>query len=454
MGLGRQAERQNAMWISCDLIPKSRGHAFYDRLQTELTKNGFDRFAEDQCAPFFDKSRGRRSIPPGRYFRMLLVGYFEGIDSERGIEWRCADSLSLREFLLLGHAESVPDHSTLSRMRSRLPLEVHSQVFSFVLDLLTKHGLVKGERIGVDASTMEANAALKAIVRRDTGEGYNEMLRRMAKESGVETPTQDDLIRMDRQRKGKKLSNQDWKSPTDPESRIAKMKDGRTRLGYKPEHAVDLDTGAIVAAKVHHADQGDTATLPKTLDTASEQLEAIGKKPTESAPCETVCDKGYFSRDTLKELDGSEWKTRIAEPNRKGLNWWHGDREARRAVYNNRARIGSEIGKATSRRRTELVERSFEHCLDRCGGMRRAWLRGVENLEKRYLIHVAGFNLGLLMRRLIGVGTPREAAALSAWLLTTQFGGCYWLALVVIVQDAEGEIIPGAVMFGVAPGNP
>ncbi len=264
-------------------------------------------------------------------------------------------------------------------MRSRLPLEVHSQVFSFVLDLLTKHELVKGERIGVDASTIEANAALKAIVRRDTGEGYNEMLRRMAKESGVETPTQDGLIRMDRQRKGKKLSNQDWKSPTDPESRIAKMKDGRARRGYKPEHAVDLDTGAIIAAKVHHADQGDTATLPKTLDAASEQLEAIDKKPTESARCETVCDKGYFSRDTLKELDGSAWKTRIAEPKRKGLNCWHGDHDARRAAYNNRARIGSGSGKATSRRRTELVEQSFEHCLDRCGGMCRAWLRGVES---------------------------------------------------------------------------
>lgn len=411
MGLGRQADRQDAMWISRDSIPKSRGHVFYERLQGILLKHGFDRFTEDLCAPFFDDSRGRRSIPPGRYFRMLLIGYFEGLDSERGIEWRCADSLSLREFLLLQPSESVPDHSTLSRTRSRLSLEAHSQVFTFVLGLLTAEGLIKGKRLGVDGSTMEANAALRTIVRRDSGEGYNDMLRRMAKESGIETPTQDDLIRLDRQRKGKKLSNKDWTSPTDPEARIAKMKDGRTRLAYKPEHAVDLDSGAIVAAKVHPADQGDTATLPKTLDKALKQLEAVDKKPTKSERCEAVCDKGYFSRETLKQFDGGVWKTRIAQPKRKGLNWWGGDHEARRAVYNNRARIASEVGKAAARRRTELVERSFEHTLDRCGGMRRAWLRGAENIEKRYLIHVAGFNLGVLMRKQYGVGTPREAAA-------------------------------------------
>jgi transposase len=274
-------------------LPRSPGHAFYDRLQAVLVAAGFDRFAESECAPYYASKRGRPSLPPGRYFRMHLVGYFEGIDSERGLEWRCADSLSLREFLRLGTTERVPDHSWLSKTRSRLPLEVHEAVFAWVLERLAEHGLIKGDRIGVDASTMEANAALRAIVRRETGEGYREMLKRLAEESGIATPTAEDLIRLDRKRKGKRLSNAEWASPTDPEARIAKLKDGRTHLAYKPEHAVDLDTGAIVAAEVHPADQGDTATLPGTLAAAEANLAAVGAGPTADDPSELIADKGY-----------------------------------------------------------------------------------------------------------------------------------------------------------------
>ena len=226
----------------------------------------------------------RPSLPPGRYFRMLLIGYFEGIDSERGLEWRCVDSLSLREFLRLSEREGVPDHSWLSRTRSRLPLEVHDQVFTWVLERLAAHGLIKGERIGVDASTMEANAALRTIVRRGSGAGYREMLTRMARESGVETPTAEDLVRLDRNRKGKTLSNANWQSPTDPDARIAKLKDGRTHLAYKPEHAMDRDTGAVVTAEVHAADQGDTATMPDTLANAIEHLTAVDAAPTPETP--------------------------------------------------------------------------------------------------------------------------------------------------------------------------
>jgi transposase len=250
------------MLVSWAEMPRSPGHVFYDKLQAVLIAAGFDRFVETQCAEEYAPRRGRPSVPPGRYFRMLLIGYFEGIDSERGLEWRCSDSLSLREFLRLGERERVPDHSWLSRTRSRLPLEVHDQVFTWVLKRLVEHGLIKGERIGVDASTMEANAALRTIVRRDSGEGYREMLTRMAKESDIETPTAEDLIRLDRNRTGKKLANADWASPTDPDAKIAKMKDGRTHLAYKPEHAMDLDTGAVVAAELHPADQGDTTTMP------------------------------------------------------------------------------------------------------------------------------------------------------------------------------------------------
>ena len=410
MSLGRQGDRQSELLLSWDELPRSAGHPFYNRLQDVLRAAEFDGFVEDLCRPYYSSSkRGRKSLPPGRYFRMLLVGYFEGLDSERGIEWRCADSLSLREFLLLSSREAVPDHSWLSKTRSRLPLEAHEAVFTWVLTRLDEHGLIKGERIGVDASTMEANAALRAIVRRGSGEGYREMLRRLAKESGIETPTADDLIRMDKTRKGKKLSNEDWESPTDPDARIAKMKDGRTRLGYKPEHGVDLDTGAIVAAPVHGADQGDTKTLPGTLEAAEANLEAVGHAPSPEDPSELVADKGYHSRDGLKDIEDSEWKSRISEPKPNGIHRWKGDDDARRAYYNNRARLLSEVARQAFKLRAELVERSFALTLDR-GGMRRAWLRGRDNVQKRYLIHVSGYNLGLIMRLLTGSGTPRRWA--------------------------------------------
>lgn len=420
MSLGRQQDLQSDLLLSWSELPRSAGHPFYDELQAVLRAADFDPFVEDLCKPYYSSSRrGRRSLPPGRYFRMLLVGYFEGLHSERGIEWRCADSLSLREFLLLEMREAVPDHSWLSKTRSRLPLEAHDAVFTWVLRQLADHGLIKGDRIGVDASTMEANAALRAIVRRDSGEGYREMLRRLAKESGIETPTADDLIRMDRKRKGKKLSNEDWESPGDPDARIAKMKDGRTRLGYKPEHAVDLDTGAIVAAPIHEADQGDTQTLPATLETAEANLETVGKEPSPEAPAELVADKGYHSRGGLKDLEDSEWKSRVSEPKPNGINRWNGDDEAKRAYYNNRNRLLSEVAREAFKLRAELVERAFALTLDR-GGMRRAWLRGRDNVQKRYLIHISGYNLGLIMRRLTGVGTPRrwaEANIVIIWLI-------------------------------------
>ena len=416
MALGRQGDRQGDLVVTWREMPRSPGHVFYDRLQAVLIDGGFDAFAETTCKPYYAAKMGAPSIPPGRYFRMHMVGYFEGIDSERGIEWRCADSLSLRDFLRLQTTDRVPDHSWLSKTRSRLPHEVHETVFGWVLTLIAAHGLVKGERIGVDASTMEANAALKAIVRRETGETYREMLKRMAEESGIETPSAEDLIRMDRARKGKKLSNEDWVSGTDPEAKIAKMKDGTTHLAYKPERAVDLDTGAVVAAEVHPADEGDTTTLKGTLQAAETNLASVGREPSTTETAELVADKGYHSRGVLKDLDGSAWKTRIAEPQRKAFSRWHGDEAARVAVYANRNRLRSEVGKQSMRRRAEIAERSFAHNLER-GGMRRTWLRGRENVHKRYLIHVAGHNLGILMRHLIGAGTPKEAAARGRALL-------------------------------------
>jgi transposase len=410
MAMGREGDRQGDLIVTWEEMPRSPGHVFYDRLQEVLIAGGFDLFVETACQPYYAPKMGAPSLPPGRYFRMHMVGYFEGIASERGIAWRCSDSMSLREFLRLENREEVPDHSWLSKTRGRLPREVHERVFGWVLKLVAEQGLVKGKRIGVDASTMEANAALRTIVRREDGRTYREMLRRMAKESGIDTPTADDLVRIDRNRKGKKLSNEEWTSKTDPEAKIAKLKDGRTRLAYKPEHAVDLDTGIVVAAALHPADQGDTTTIEGTLTAAEKNLAQLSAAPTTDQPSELAADKGYHSRALLKSLDGGVWKTRIAEPKQPGFSRWHGDDKARVAVYANRTRLGSAVGRQAMRRRAEIVERSFAHNLDR-GGMRRTWLRGRENVHKRYLVHVAGHNLGILMRLLIGAGTPREAAA-------------------------------------------
>jgi transposase len=410
MAMGREGDRQDDLIVSWGEMPRSPGHVFYDRLQEVLLAGGFDLFVETSCQPYYAPKMGAPSVPPGRYFRMHMVGYFEGIASERGIAWRCSDSMSLRDFLRLENREKVPDHSWLSKTRGRLPHEVHETMFGWVLKLVAEHGLVKGKRIGVDASTMEANAALRTIVRRDDGRTYREMLRQMAKESGIDTPSADDLIRLDRARKGKKLSNEEWTSKTDPEAKIAKLKDGRTHLAYKPEHAVDLDTGIIVAAALHPADEGDTTTLEGTLTAAQKNLARVSVAPTKQEPSELVADKGYHSRALLKTLDDGVWKTRIAEPKQSGFSRWHGDDKARVAVYANRTRLGSGVGRQAMRRRAEIVERSFAHNLDR-GGMRRTWLRGRENVHKRYLVHLAGHNLGILMRLLIGAGTPREAAA-------------------------------------------
>ncbi len=296
------------------------------------------------------------------------------------------------------------------------------------MNLVAERGLVKGERIGVDGSTMEANAAWRSIMRRDSGESYREMPTRMAKESGVETPTIDDLVQLDRKRKGKKLSNEDWVSKTDPDATIAKMKDGSTHLAYKPEHAVDLDTGVIVAAPIHGTNEGDTAMLDLTLAAAEKVLATVGLAPTPGDPCDLVADQGYHSRDVLKELDDSPWQTRIAEPRpSNGYLRWHGDEEARVAVYANRNRLRSGVGKEAMRKRGEVVERNFAHVLER-GGMRRTWFRGRENVRKRYLVHVAGHNLGILMRALFGAGTPKEAAVIRT-------------AILFVIQTAEAITI-------------
>ena len=413
MGKKPAARQGSPMWVLSADLPTSEGHPFFERLNRVLSEAGFDAFVEKLCSVFYADRMGRPSLRPGRYFRLLFIGYFEGLSSERGIAWRVADSLSLRAFLDLDLTEATPDHSTLSRTRRLIDLETHVAVFTWVLERLARAGLVRGKTVGVDATTLEANAALRSIERRDTGESYEAFVRRLAEASGVETPTRAELARFDRSRKGRKTSNKEWRSPQDPDARVAKMKDGRTHLAHKVEHGVDLETGAVVSVTVQEASAGDTTTLPETLTAAAEQVEAV--RPDGEGVEEVVADKGYHSDATLTALDDLEVRSYIAEPERGRRRWQDrktGEtpaekRAAQRALYGNRRRIRGDRGRRLQRRRGELVERPFAHQYE-TGGLRRVWVRGHEQVRKRVLIQAAGCNLGLLLRRLTGVGTPRS----------------------------------------------
>lgn len=436
MAMGkRPRDRQPTMWVPTTELPTSASHPFYARLNELLRDRGFDDFAEGRCATFYAATLGRPGLAPGIYFRLLLVGYFEGLDSERAIAWRAADSLTLRDFLGLAFPDAPPDHSTISRTRRLIDLETHRDVFTWVLERLGEAGLVKGQTIAIDATTLEANAALRHIVRRDTGESYQEFLTTLAQASGIETPTRAELARLDRKRK-KKGSNKEWTSPSDPDAKITKMKDGRTHLAHKAEHAVDLDTGAIVAVTIQGADEGDTQTLPDTLAEAVEQLDQVTNADGEPVALadEVVADKGCHSRAVVLELHTHGFRTYISEPDR-GEQSWIDQADARDAVYGNRRRIRGDRGKQLLRRRGEHVERSFAHAYD-TGGMRRTHLRGTTNILKRVLVHASGFNLGLVMRQLLGVGTPRGLQGRLAALIAVLVSIYHAITVVVIAQSA------------------
>jgi transposase len=405
MAMGTHTSEQPPLWVATSDLPKSSGHPFYTRLNALLDAHGFDAFVEDLCRPFYADGVGRPSLPPGRYFRLLLVGYFEGIDAERGIAWRAQDSLALRSFLRVPIGEDPPDHSTISRTRRLIDLETHRAVFTWVQQRLVETGLLKGRTVAIDATTLEANAAMRSIVRRDTGESYQEFLTRLAKASGIETPTRDDLARLDRKRK-KKTSNKEWTNPSDPDAKVTKMKDGRTHLAHKAEHAVDLETGAIVAVTVQGADEGDTTTIVATAIAAAEQVEDAQADVPDPQPLEEIiADKGYHSNQTMVDLDAVGIRSYVSEPDR-GRRDWSEAPEAQAPVYANRRRIRGHRGRRLMRQRGERIERSFAHLYD-TGGMRRTHLRGHTNILKRLLLHAGGFNLGLVMRQLIGLGTPR-----------------------------------------------
>jgi transposase len=419
MGMGRRnTERQQELWVPTQELSAGPRHVFYERLNRLLADADFDAWIEERCQPYYARM-GRDSIPPGTYFRMVFIGYFEGIDSQRGIAWRCEDSLSLRKFLGYAPHEETPDHSSLSRIRGRLPWEVFREVFQFVLQVVDEHKLLDAQTVGVDSTTLEANAAMKSIVRRDNGEDWEEYLKRLAAEEGVEIQSKADLIRYDKDRHQqgkKKVSNEDWVSPADPDARIAKMKDGTTHLAYKAEHVVDLKHGVILAAEIYHADQADTATLTESLSKAQENLEqAEICKDIEKA----AADKGYHKAETLvacEEIGTFGVKPYIPEPDSPWQRVWTDKPFAhQRAVLLNRQRTRRDYGKRLQRRRSEVVERTFAHTCE-TGGARRSWLREIANVGKRYLLQATAHNLGLVLRKLLGAGKPREFGALWALL--------------------------------------
>jgi transposase len=402
MAMGtRKQERQQGLWIATKDVVEPPGNAFYDRLNKILDEHRFDRKVEALCRKFYKKSPyGRPSMAPGVYFRALLIGYFEGLDSERGIAWRVADSLSLRRFLGFALDEQTPDHSTISRTRRVFWLETHQAVFKWVIRILTGEGLIQGQTIAIDATTLEANAAMKSIVRRDNGQSYNDYLIGLAQAAGIENPTREQLARMDRKRK-KKGSNDEWRSPADPDARITKMKDGRTHLAHKAEHAVDLSSGALLAIMLEPANEGDTSTVHKTLAEAqsvSRQIHPLGVE-------ELVADKGYHSGEVLKTLHMGGVRSYLPEPARGKRNW-AGKAVEQKRTYENRRRVRGSRGKRLQKVRSELTERTFAHMYE-TGAMRRVHLQGRKNILKRLLIHGAAFNLSLILRKMLGAGTPR-----------------------------------------------
>lgn len=430
MGRREDVERQQDIWIVEADLASAPGHPFYEKLNELLVGEGFDAFVEGLCAKFYARRFGRPSLRPGVYFRSLLIGYFEGIEGERGIAWRIADSLALRRFLEIALTAGTPDHSTLSRSRRLIDLETHQQVFCWVLGLLADRGLIAGKRIGIDATTLEANAAMRTIVRRDTGDSYNEFLTTLAKASGIETPTREDLARLDRKRK-KRTSNQEWKSPVDEDARITRMKDGTTHLAHKAEHAVDMDSGAVVAVTLQAADLGDTTTMQQTLPEAGIAVAELSMRDAELHPDEPprvsmdgieelVADKGYHSGAAVERIQQAQVRSYIPEKMQAGPRNWEGKQAEQQAVYANRRRVRGNYGKKLLRKRGELLERSFAHCYE-TGGMRRCTLRGRENILKRLPIHVGAFNIGLVLRRMLGAGTPRQLKNRAAKLFAGLF---------------------------------
>ena len=414
---------QPELFVPSVLLVQPATFSFYTKLEATLTSFGFAEQVRPLCASAYsDSGRGRPGVDPVVYFKMLMIGFFENIPSERGMAERCSDSISIRFFLGYDLTQSTPDHSTLSVIRERLSADTYEQVFRLMLGALQAHGLLQGQQVGIDTSVIEANAALKSLVNRNTAEAYWEFVRRLASENGVDPQDREAVRQFDRKRP-KKMSNDDWENPHDPDAKIGPTKTGAMDMIYKPEHTVDLDTGAILQAEVRLGHEADPQDLALHVLQAQVNINHAQDRPADALTIQSVtADKGYHAVTELQQLQHESIRTVISDPVKKRQLEKLSPAEAR-AVRSARRSVRSESGKQLLRKRGMHLERSFAHLLD-AGGARRTTLRGLENLNKRFKLSAAIYNLSQLMRKLWGVGTPKQWAAgvkTLGWILYRWF---------------------------------
>jgi transposase len=442
----KDLESQGSFWTVKSEIVTGPGSAYYDRLDRSLIEAGFDRVVREMCQPYYseDESKGGRiGIDPLVYFKMLLVGFFENIGSERAIATRCADSISIRGFLKYELTEHTPDHSSLSRIRKRLGTEVYERAFALILEVLHKNKLLKGKRVGIDTSVIEANASMRTLVNNHTGETYDQYLKRLAEEEGIDSEDKQAVRQFDRKRKGKKMSNDDWHSPNDPEAKIGPTKPGKIKMVHKIENVVDLESGAIIQVTTLPGHQADDHDMANHLEQAQEQINTVLQNELNQTTIEEVTgDKGYFNIAELGKLQGKGIRTVIDEKNsNRNLNKL--STEDQKTVKNARRSVRTKYGRSIKKRRGEFLERSFAHLLDN-GDLRRTTLSGWKDIQKRNLIGAMGCNLSLLMRKIYGFGTPKQAIAAFSFLRAKLFN---WIQLYKIritgsaIQNRSSSVV-------------
>ncbi len=421
-------EKQEEMWVVAQELPKATPDRFYQRVNQTLEKIGFAEQVWTICEPAYAEASkgGRPGIDPVVYLKMLMVGFFENLPSERAIASRCADSLSIRGFLGYGLTDMTPDHSSLSVIRRRLSLEQFEALHIVLLRALYSHGLLKGRNLGIDSSVIEANASLRELRHRNDEKSYWEYVRQLAREAGVDDSDDKAVRRFDKKRPGRKTRNADWVNPHDPEAKVGRTKQGATDMVYKPEHVSDLDSGAIVQVEVRSGDAADNdASLnQRVLSAVGVLLEVVPEAASEKVGTSVVADEGYFALEQIGQMQSFGIRTVIADPHarrrRKDL-----PEPERKTLRRARAATGSASGKALLRKRGEHLERGFAHVLDH-GGLRRATLRGRENLTKRHMVAALSFNLSLLLRGLFGIGTAKQWLAGPLKRLQARFMAAFW----------------------------
>lgn len=413
---------QQQFWIETRRLPKATASTFYRKLDETLERIGFIEGVREICRPAYAAAArgGRPGIDPAVYFKMLMIGFFENLPSERSIASRCADSLSLRAFLGYEIDEETPDHSSLSVIRSRLGTDIYQAALELVLKGLFENGLLKGRNLGIDSSVIEANASLRELVHRNTEEQYWAYVKRLAAEAGIDPDDTKAVRRFDKKREGRKTSNEEWENPHDPDAKVGKTKHGACDMIYKPEHITDLDSGAIVAATVRRGDEGDTKELVERVLAAGEVLARSCNDAEQKRVLQSLtADEGYFSVEEICGLQGERVRTIIGDPHASKRRKDKQDAIVKQVLSKAQRAVKSTSGKAMLRKRGEHLERSFAHVLDH-GGLRRTTLRGQANLIKRQLAAALTYDLSLLMRRLTGHGTPKQwlaAAAEAVWRL-------------------------------------